>query len=582
MNKPQATIQANLGTSDLAVLIENHGFLPLWYRSEPSENETQESWVNRSQIIVNKLCSELEVETREAQGRKIPFEFIKLTEKLFHAYKQEPDKWKNRLYPSRLLGIIEKAQEKFDISQINVFVTKQEPLFESDSLFLFEILHKWFKEEKAIELKPKFIPGTIDLSKDADSLSDYYYKQIQDIASTEIILISRKGGTPAMINALSQQIALSSIDRKIILIDPEFVVDKVLSGEPSPCKLTSYWKYIRIQKYETVQQLLERWDFDGAKVILKKWQEYIKDLIDLGVIDKEIQNNNSFLLKNFKVLDLTCAYFNLDSSGSSSYKIKKNEDLGIFSDFEYKDSDRLPNLYAQCLIFGEINQVANFLFRLACFGEEVLHYLIENLDSAKYFDKKKHPDNWVLRYNLKNIQHDLWLNFRELEEKTNFTKTFENWLKECNTYKLSSRYSQRNFLEALIKYKGDKKKINLWNEICDDLEKIDYWVDLRNRLTHSAEGVSKEGMSKIFQKDLRDFEKAKADADKKEKQVDYNNYPSINKNVSWACKRDEILNLMRNIKQNAEKLGNYNSRFDSDYFIYDEVRKQVIEDLMSN
>jgi hypothetical protein len=561
MNKPQATIQANLGTSELAVLIKNHGFIPLWDRSEPNDKATQESWINRSQIIVNELCAELGVQTRIPKKGELPFEFIKLTERLFHVYEQEPKKWKNRLYPSRLIGIIEKAREKFDIANVDVFVTKQNPIHESDSFFLFKILQKWFEEEQEIRLQSKPIPDTINLRKDVDDLSDYYYKQIQALDPTQVILISRKGGTGAMINALNQQVALSSIDRKIILIDPELVVDKVLSGEPSPCKLTSYWKYIRIQKYEAIGQLLERWDFDGAKVILEEWKRYLDELISLNVIDREISKSKSLLDKNLKILDLTCAYFNLDSSGTISGKVnKKRANLGIFNYFQYTDYARLLNLHAQCSIYWKINQVANFLFRLASFYEEVLHYLIENLDGIKYFDKENHLNDWYLKPNLKKQKEQLWLKFKELETKIYPDSKIADWDDNYKKLKLSGRYSKRNFLEALVNLTGKPKKIEIWQEINDNFNKLDYWISLRNKVTHSAEGASKAGMVNLFQKDR---------SSKDEKAL-------------IACKRDEILPVINSIKQKVQELVKDNSKFDSNYFIYDEVRKQVIEDLMNN
>lgn len=566
MNKPKATIQVNLGTSDLAVKIEDRGFIPLWDRSEPNDEATQESWRNRSQIIVEQLCCELDVETRIPKGRQLPFEFIKLTQKIADVYKDKDksEKWQDRLYPSRLLGIIKKAQEKFEISEVTVFVTRQEPIHESDSYFLFEILEKWVKEKTGITITPAFIPSNIDLRKDVDELSDYYYKQIQAIDTQKVILISRKGGTPAMINALNQQIALSSIDRKIILIDPQLDVDRVLAGEPSPCQLASYWKYIRNQKYEAVQQLLERWDFDGARVILERWQKYLGELIDLGVVDRELKKNKSFIDKNTKILDLTCAYLNLDSAGTlSGKKINpKRKDYGIFNNFEYEDSDRLLNLYAQCQIFWDINQVANFLFRLASFGEEVLHYLITNLDGIKYFDKEHNPNDWLLKPRLRDRNEQLWLEFQRLEiENNSFTKIAE-WRDNHKKFRLPGRFSKRNFLEALINVRGKSEEIKTWKDLSDNFQSLDYWISLRNKVTHSAEGASKAGMAQMLQKDR--------------------NPESQDEKALNACKRDDILPTIEKMKEQTQRLSKQRYQFDSDFFIYDEVRTQVIEDLINS
>jgi hypothetical protein len=563
MNQPQAVIQVNLGTSDLAVLIKNYGFIPLWDRDEINDKAKQEIWKNRSLIIVDKLCPELNVQIYEKKGNQRPFKFIELTEKLFQAYEKEPEKWGDRIYPSRLLGVIEKAKETFEVSEINVFVSKQEPLHESDCWFLFKILQKWFKEKKDLELKAKFIPEDINLSLGFDRLSEYYYKEIKNVDTTKIILISHKGGTPNMTNALKQQIALSSIERKIILIDPELVVENVLDGKPSPCKLTSYWKYIRIQKYEAVEQLLNRWDFDGAIQILKDWQNYLNFLLEHKVIDENLEQSSELIRLVLQKLEIARNFFNLDNSWKLDFEILPDDDLGSLQKLK-SDYNKVLNLYTQCLIFWELNQVANFSFRMSSFCEEILHELFQEL-GKKYFNKKDYPHNWFITKS--EVESKLWQLFEDLEASSNQnTQSTNKNLKKKSGYKLLGRFSKRNFVEALIQFRDRNKEKTSWQKIANSLKKLDYWIDLRNRLTHSAKGFSKNSMADLLEKDR-----------------DRYNQKDKDEMVIRACKPNEILNELTNIMQNMGELLNQSYSpyigLKEPHYIYSEAKQWVLKKL---
>jgi len=162
---------ANIGTSDLAVKIDDY-YLPVRFdRSEPNldqSNLTEDEkiiWSNdwRQDDIINKLCPEIGIEIYPDVTTKLSFR--ELTEKLLAVYEKD-----------------------------------------------------------------------------------------------EAILVSIKGGTPQMQTALRLQAVASTISKQLF-IDPQLSVKNILHGQPSPCQLTAYWKYMRNQNYKTVETLLERWDF---------------------------------------------------------------------------------------------------------------------------------------------------------------------------------------------------------------------------------------------------------------------------------------------------------------------------------
>ena len=128
---------------------------------------------------------------------------------------------------------------------------------------------------------------------------------------------------------------------------------------------------------------MKNWDFNGARTILEDWQQYvnqINSLISENNTDKIDTDINDRKIKNIiTLIDVTIGYFNLDSSGTSRYKKNnrsKSDEIQLFLDKINQNYDKLLNLYTQCRIFWEIDQVANFLGRMSTFCEEVLHYLI--------------------------------------------------------------------------------------------------------------------------------------------------------------------------------------------------------------
>lgn len=569
--KEKAILLANVGTSDIEIYLDGYGYIPVWERQQPNqardfqelETKTIQTWNNRIQLITDQVCRELRVEIDDSRkSPKLPFQFIDLTQKLQEAYENKPDTWRSRIFASRLLGIIQQAKEKFELDKIILFVSKQNPLFESDTVYLFDILEKWFKDNYSITLKPEYIPKNIKLNSDQDVLFEYYYNVFQSLELDTTIILSVKGGTPVMQTALRTQSNLASLERPILLVDTELYINRVISGQPSPAFFTSYLKYTKIQKYQVVHQLLERWDFDGAMKILQDWKEYIKKLTDQGISDDDIKKTQDLLQVLVKALDIGIAYFNLDISGNYSFKIKPKDNLDKL--LETKNSyDGVLNLYTQCRIYWEVNQVANFLSRMGSFCEEVLHKIIIQLNALKFFDKEYNENDWFLDKRKFKSQQDqkLWKSFCDLQNQNNNRSFTNHDFSSKPRYKLSNRFIKWEFVDTLIDFRGDYEEIEAWGKITESLDKLDYWVGQRNKLIHSAEGVSKTNMSKLLQAD---------------KQND--NEDAIN-----ACKRDEILAEMTTIIFEMRKLLNFQeSEFvgqEKKYYIYSDIKDWITEKL---
>ena len=275
---------ANIGTSDLAFKFGEH-YLPLGFdRDEPNSdfsdlNEREKQiWDFRYKYLADILSPKLDIEPH-ARGQ---VSFRELTEKLCKIYLgSNSEKADIYFIPSRILGIIDTAVRDFKIDKAHIFVTDQNRPHHQDSVHLFPILQKWFgNRHPNLTLIEQKIPGDIQLNK-IDPLLQYYRSFFNELVIErgvqETILISSKGGTPQMQNALKFE-ALGSVFPKQLLIDPKLSIKKVLLGEPSDCQLDSYWQYWRNQKYQTAKRLLERWDFDGAINILKSWRDILKFL----------------------------------------------------------------------------------------------------------------------------------------------------------------------------------------------------------------------------------------------------------------------------------------------------------------
>lgn len=553
----------NIGTSDLAVKINGLDYyVPIFERDEPNEEKSSltpeqlEVWEQRNKYIAEGVCRELNVAVTEKdnKGKKyFDFSFRELTDKLRSAYQQNPDFWHSRICPSRIGGAIAEAKNQFAVQQVYIFVTNQKPPHKDDTIYLFDILKDWFQREiPDINLICEQIPAEIP-ANDQDKLLDYFYDFFQqNISYDSTLLVNIKGGTPQMQTALRMQ-AISYPTRHLMFIDPQFSIGQTFAGKFSTCKLNPYWRYMRVQKYQTVQQLLERWDFEAAKQILNQWLETLEYFSKFDILD--IAESKKTIEVVIQALEIAICYFNLDDVGAR--KIIISNSLDSFKQFA-TNYDKLLNLYTQCRIYWELNEVANFLSRMSSFCEETLHHLIDKLGGLKYFDRVNYPNDWYLDKG--RVEAKLWRYFAENEEQDN--EKFKNWdFQRKPKYRLPGRFSKWNFVDAMISFRDRPKEIRSWEAISNSLNLLDYWVDKRNELIHSASGVSKQSMVEFLAKDRENDEEL------------------------TACDRDNILTEITNIgRQTSQLLNQAKSPYiglDSKvkYYIYSDVKEWAIERL---
>ncbi len=525
-----AILIANIGTSDLAVKIEEY-YIPVGFdRNEPnidysdSTEDQKTMWEQqklRQEYVTQLLCPELNVPV-DSNNPKIPFSFRELTEKLLNAYQQDEEKWHPRIRPGRISGVIKTAVEKFKVQDIYIFVTKQKDPHPQDSIYLFDILQKWFKKELNIQLIPEIIPADIP-AVDLDNLLDYYYGVfVKYISRDSELLISLKGGTPQMKTAISMQAFASSINKQIF-IDPVLSPAKILAGKPSDCLLTSYWRYMRNQKYQDVKILLEeRWDFDGAIQLIKQWQETLK-FLNSHLEDIKISQINHLISQVFRGLEIANYCLNLD--WKTANEIVKNNSSQIpgriSNQVKDKNYNLLLNVYTQCRIYyyDELNQMANFLVGVSSFYEQVLEIIAKNLGQKKYY-----PDK-------------------------------------------GNRYEKRDFVDSIGK---NSKHYDSWSIIQESLNSLNFWCSKRNRLIHNGEGISIKLMEDLYsQKELL-LQRA-------------NEYER--EDIKNACAPKSILNVMtRILETDFQLLPNQYQKYvgrKADYYIYSAVREWAIAQLMN-
>jgi hypothetical protein len=573
---------ANIGTSDLAIQIPIAGdnyYLPIDYLANEANIDAkiatlppklQKIWDFNTQrsYIQTILYPELGFPATTKQTSR------KLTEILRENYRQNPEKWHDRIKPVRIWGTIKKAID-LGATKGYIFVTNQVTHqtpdgHEKDTFFLYDILVRWLKlENLTFALEPKIIDATIEVNKLEPLLSEYE-KHIKEIAATEklyllsaeiasqnnLVLVSIKGGTGNMVTALQIQ-AINSNFKNLVFIDPELNLDKILQGEPSDCKLTLYWRHLRSQKYNTVKQLLSRWDFDGAILILEDWQNSL-NLLPEGVVDKtDLELSKVAIAQVIAALNLGLAFINLDSAETENI-LKSHPAI---SGLQYLAKNHQPwlNLYIQCRIYWELNQVANFLSRLSSFWEEFLGYLIVKLDGSKYFVGD--VSDWQLQKN--SVEPDLWDKFYRKESAK--SSEFKNWDFDKNPYWLKQRFSKSRLIECLVQTRG--KNSETWKSIKQSLLKLDYWINKRNKMIHLAKGVSKTTMWEIL-----NFDRAAEDI-------------AVKREAEKAATPDEILQVMTEICSGSfellelEKLGCLGCDRANPYYIYSDIIAWVLDSL---
>ncbi len=569
----------NIGTSDLAVKVDGY-YLPIGFdRIQPNMNyselseEEKDYWDNLQFYITETICQPLKVEVKEeSRGEKkfYRYSFRDLTKAILDNY----DDWKDRVKPCRILGVIDKAVKEFQVKNIYFFVTNQKSLHPQDSIYLFKILEKWLKEnDYDVNLFAKYIPEEIVLNNESlDRLLDFYYSFFQELIHTydgnEQLLVSLKGGIPNMQTALKMQ-TISAPMSKQLFLNPQLSLKNVLSGKNSDCELTSFWQYTRSQKYNTVKQLLNRWDFDGCTEILNDWNKTLTFFIEQEVLQKSLIKQNRRTTELVKsVLKAGLSAFNLDISSSRNI-IKSalentppqlvNNLSDIQSQLEESNYDNLLNIYTQCCIYDELGQTANMLSSMMSFYDIMLQKMIKIIGGKQYLTSLYHIK---LEHFKNDIGNELFSQFKDLEK---------NVYGKYHNIKFN-RFSKVNYINILVKHRSQNLKItnqiNYWNEIeyqLQDnntakgilglLESLEYWADFRNKTVHHAEGISPARLTEANQ-----------------------NRPD------GACSYDEILWIIEQILTSPLIASKRDYKKDfvatEKYYIYSDIKKWAIDTLI--
>ncbi len=588
---------ANIGNSDLVVKHPQFDYhLPIFDRKEPNDPketltpEEEEAWRERIQYA-KILGDELGV---FGDGTS-KFPFREFTKKLLQDYRSHPDKWKELLRPARIGGVINFVKENYDVKDVYIFVTDQKPPQFQDSVYLFDILKIWFdRNHPQIKLHDILIEPT-KAANDLDLMMAEYAKhfiQVKGIRDADCFFVSIKGGTTPMQMALQSQVLYANQEH--LFIDPILSKKRVLDGEFSNCETASFWESRRIQKYQTVKLLLDRWDFDGGRSILESWLKTLNRLKSWQVkevdkIDGNIQLTNRVLA----ALRMGIGYLNLDAQTAND-EFDKNpvlsnlnlNELECCRDYPRTSEDnqfpRLLNLYAQCFIFWQVDRIADFLVRMGSFYEETLHELIRSLDGEQYFNRKKWPDDWYLDTEFAKQNPALTKSFAKLEKRSHNTDIFDkkgNWNNKNNNdncLNLRGRSSKQNFVAALVECENNASWSEAWEEFVSATRSLDYWCAKRNQLIHSAKGVSKQRLQEEFDRDLELI-----------RQGQMKNH-EIRRTRPHACQPHEIRKQMTAIASSTlqlmaadDSLKEYlnPNRKDDNFYLYSAIAQWVTEQL---
>jgi hypothetical protein len=578
-----AILLANIGTSDLALKIGEH-FFPIGFdRSEPGldyselTDEEKKVWNNRETLIAQYFYPEIGVIPTQLPSGKYFISFREVTHKildLYQNYQGDYQKLDQAICPIRIFGVIQKAY-KLGVRKGYIFVTNQERVHHQDTIHLFEFLQQWLSNKiPNFQLIPVFIPPNLN-PINTDLLLNFYHSFLvnfyQKIADNEEIFVSCKGGTPQMQNALTLQVTALGFTRLLFIDpDPKLLIKRTLKGEPPICNLKSYWRYNRQQKYQTVQQLLTRWDFDGAINIINEWQKELIFLQGYQLIERSAIEQSSQIVKQVIAM-LKMAHSCWDLDIESARKVLQNcsselstEQLSLFSNLiDSQKYDIILNLYTQIMIYRELNQVAQFLTFLASFGEIVLYRIIDRNGRTQYLTKDDRLNLTKFRQDIGEELYHKW--HYKLDQLTKNPIDTRRSMTTFTTFLLTHRQVNRN-LEGINKWEeepivipdnilnNNKNKIKGLKGLLDTL---DYWVKQRNNLIHEGSGISVDRMAEL-------------DAQRESKACTYETIP-------------DILNIILNHPL-LQLRRDYREQFinTDQYYIYSAVKTQVIAILLSD
>lgn len=453
---------ANVGTSDIAIKVDAH-YLPLGFdRNEinlkapdPSTPEGI-SWHERKSLVENKLSETLRLPPKTR--------YRHICKALLAAYKKDPDCWHPRISIGRILGIINSVlktetqeQSKKIVIQIYLIVTDQPETEEfghpNDSVHAFDIIQQWLerensklplKEYQKLELQKKVINVP---AINEDLLHEYYYNLFQEFGPNDTLYLSVKGGTTQMQQALKVQ-ALASNTKAQIFLSPRPDVIKILAGQPSDCQPIVYWRYQQNQRFQTVNLLLQQWDFQGAALLLQAWQESLQSLITEE--QSKLQEYFQQIDKVLYGLNLAVAHLNLDLKSTVGYACKVDILKTLLEHYSSDGNDSIDSgsLYAQCRIYDDLGQIAHFLIRLGSFYETSQRSCIKKLGGTctRQIDKNR---------------------------------------------KTRGEYIQQLMAEKYQMMENHPDPMFFW-------EKLDFWYKNRNQIAHNALGINADRIQEVY------------------------------------------------------------------------------------
>ena len=483
-----------------------------------------------------------------------------MTLKLKEAYENDPETWHKRISPGRFWGVLQTATSKpFNVTEAHIFVTNQIPPHFSDTIYLFEVLKLWCQREfPSLNLIKEEISFA---AVDQDRLYQHYYHFFNRLTQTDMILVSIKGGTPQMRDALKIQAMASGITSQLFS-EPDLCKTKLLRGKPSECNLTSYWQYMRTQKYQTAEILLQmRWDFDGAVKILEEWKKYLKFVTKHQASPQEILTPSITTINQvIKALAVAVDCFNLDIP-SAKKTLRSYPKIENFRDWDRQiiqsSESQLLNLYTRCRIYWQLQQAANFLASMSSFYEEVLYRVLQAYRGEEFFDSDR-PGKWYLSKTsvVKIMGQQKWSDFLALSAPYNAPLIGHNF-NNNRFFQLTNRPYKRNFLEVLVNYR--QQQLQDWEKVLEALKSLDYWAKKRNEMIHGGSGISIQRMHELYEQD--------------------------HYQTPEPCKPDKILEVMADICRSPLsilKQDYQNYVGGNDYYIYSQVRQWAIAQLMED
>ena len=497
---------ANIGTSDIAVKIGDR-YLPIGFdRQEPNLKEPDKdspegaAWHGRWTSLSKMFEEELDISPKA--------KFREVCQALLAAYRQDPETWHSRISIGRIRGVIDSALaadsqacSSEPITTAYLVVTDQPKTeifgYPTDTVYAFEIIQAWLSRQEPtliLEDSPKLRleKSTIAISAiNEDLLHEHYYQLFQGFCPDDTIYLSVKGGTAQMQQALKVQ-ALASNTKAQVFLSPKPEISKILAGQPSDCQRVAYWRYQQNQRYQTVQMLLERWDFDGAAVLLQNWEQTLQALV---TDDKaELQYQQQKVSQTIKGLQKAVALLNLDIAAADGLTTGDRTLESSLTQFSQPE-----NLYTQCKIYAELKQISHFLSRMGSFYEATQHCLIENLDGKQYMREGQGAAEISVRMLADNAPklYDL------IKTKKSFKQSKEK--ADPKAWKLGNRYQKHDYIKALIQYKCGEQSLAKFSAL-SYWQKLDFWYGIRNKVVHRSEGINEDRLDNIYQQRDKKFQ----------------------------------------------------------------------------